>query len=370
MSLEVDIKKRFSSFQLDVTFEAKDETLGFLGASGCGKSLTMRCIAGIETPDEGRIVVNGQVFFDSERRINLKPQQRKTALLFQNYMLFPNLTVAENVGAGIGKDVARAERDDIVQRELKRFGLQGFDGRYPAQLSGGQQQRVALARMLAARPGILMLDEPFSALDAHLKGVLEQNLVSLFDAYDGTILYVSHDIDEALRFCDRIAVVEDGHIMEVGTGDDLVNRPQSLAGVKLSGCKNATPAVCAGKHLVRLPKWGVEASTAAEVPSDVTHLGVRAFFLERAEGPGRNCYRVRVDRVSDSRFDRTVLLGFVDRAEDEVPTVDADEDEMKYLHQHLFWRVDKLKTPAGLLPYEGEELWVRIPPDKVYLVSR
>ena len=188
------------------------------------------------------------------------------------------------------------DSDDIVQRELKRFGLQGFDGRYPAQLSGGQQQRVALARMLAARPGILMLDEPFSALDAHLKGVLEQNLVSLFDAYDGTILYVSHDIDEALRFCDRIAVVEDGHIMEVGTGDDLVNRPQSLAGVKLSGCKNATPAVCAGKHLVRLPKWGVEASTAAEVPSDVTHLGVRAFFLERAEGPGRNCYRGRVDR--------------------------------------------------------------------------
>ena len=246
----------------------------------------MRCIAGIETPDEGRIVVNGQVFFDSERRINLKPQQRKTALLFQNYMLFPNLTVAENVGAGIGKDVARAERDDIVQRELKRFGLQGFDGRYPAQLSGGQQQRVALARMLAARPGILMLDEPFSALDTRYLRV--QNLVSLFDAYDGTILYVSHDIDEALRFCDRIAVVEDGHIMEVGTGDDLVNRPQSLAGVKLSGCKNATPAVCAGKHLVRLPKWGVEASTAAEVPSDVTHLGVRAFFLERAEGPGRN----------------------------------------------------------------------------------
>ena len=135
--------------------------------------------------------------------------------------------------------------------------------------------------------------------------------------------------------------------MEVGTGDDLVNRPQSLAGVKLSGCKNATPAVCAGTSIcVRLPKWGVEASTAAEVPSDVTHLGVRAFFLERADGPGRNCYRVRVDRVSDSRFDRTVLLGFVDRAEDEVPTVDADEDEMKYLHQHLFWRVDKLEDPG------------------------
>ncbi len=370
MSLEVNIKKRFSSFTLDVAFEAGDETLGFLGASGCGKSLTMRCIAGIETPDEGRIVVNGQVFFDSARKVNLKPQQRKTALLFQSYMLFPNLTVAENVGAGIGRDVPKAERAAIVAAELKRFGLEGFDKRYPAQLSGGQQQRVALARMLAARPGILMLDEPFSALDSHLKSVLEQNLVSLFDAFHGTVLYVSHDIDEALRFCDRIAVVEAGRIMETGTGDDLVNNPQSLAGIKLSGCKNATPAERRGDHLVRLPKWGVEVATEAFVAEDVKHLGVRAFFLERADGPGENVYRVRVDRVSDSRFERTVLLGFLDRDETEVPTVERTEDEMKYLHQHLFWRIDKLSTPADRLPYEGEELWIRIPPDKVYLVSR
>lgn len=370
MSLEVNIKKAFSSFTLNVAFEAGDETLGFLGASGCGKSLTMRCIAGIETPDEGRIVVNGQVFFDSARKINLKPQERKTALLFQNYMLFPNLTVAENVGAGIGRDVAKSERATIVASELKRFGLEGFDKRYPAQLSGGQQQRVALARMLAARPAILMLDEPFSALDSHLKSVLEQNLVSLFDAYSGTVLYVSHDIDEALRFCDRIAVVEDGHIMEIGTGDDLVNRPQSVAGVKLSGCKNATPAEYAGEHRVRLPKWGVDAETSEVVPRDVVCLGVRAFFLERADGPGTNCYRVRVDRVSDSRFERTVLLGFLDRDETIAPTVERTDDEMKYLHQHLFWRVDKLAVPADKLPHEGEELWIRIPPDKVYLVSR
>lgn len=370
MSLEVSIKKRFSSFSLDVSFVAGDETLGFLGASGCGKSLTLRCIAGIETPDEGRIVVNDQVFYDSDLRINMKPQQRKTALLFQNYMLFPNQTVAENVGAGIGRSVSRGERADMVATELKRFGLESFGKRYPAQLSGGQQQRVALARMLAARPGILMLDEPFSALDAHLKGVLEQNLVSLFDATRGTVLYVSHDIDEALRFCDRIAVVENGRITEMGTGDDLVNRPQSLAGIKLSGCKNATSARWAGPHRVHLPKWGVEVDTVREVPRDVTHLGVRAFFLERAEGPGQNSYHVRVDRVSDSRFDRTVLLAFLDRAHDGMPPVAPDEDEMKYLHQHLFWRVDKLKTAPDELPNRGEELWVRIPPDKVYLVSR
>ena len=229
MSLSVAIRKGYGSFTLDVAFEAGDETLGFLGASGCGKSLTLRCIAGIETPDEGRIVVNDRVFFDSEARINLTPQQRKTALLFQNYMLFPNLTVAENIGAGIGREVGRDERARIISEELARFGLRGFGQRYPSQLSGGQQQRVALARMLAARPGILMLDEPFSALDAHLKGVLEQSLVSLFEAYGGTILYVSHDIDEALRFCDRIAVVEAGRIMEMGP-----RRPCSQASTRCS----------------------------------------------------------------------------------------------------------------------------------------
>ena len=374
MSLEVDIEKKFKGFHLQSQFTAGDETMGLLGASGCGKSLTMRSIAGIERPDAGKIVVNGTVFFDrapgKKARVDLTPQQRKTALLFQNYMLFPNLTVAQNVAAGISKDVSPADRDAMVQTELKRFGLSGFERRYPVQLSGGQQQRVALARMLAARPGILMLDEPFSALDAHLKSVLEQNLVSLFDAFRGTILYVSHDIDEALRFCDRIAVVEAGHIMEMGTGEDLVNRPQSQAGIKLSGCKNATPAERVGARRVWLPKWGVEVETAADVPEGVKCLGVRAFFLERADVPGRNGFRMRVDRVSDSRFERTVLLGFCDRSEKAAPAVERTEDEMKYLHQHLFWRVDKLKVDAADLPHEGEEVWIRIPDDKLYLVEK
>lgn len=381
MSLEVRIKKQFAGFTLDVDFTAENETLGFLGASGCGKSLTLRCIAGIERPDEGRIVVNGRVFFDSEAGVNLSPQERKTALLFQNYMLFPNLTVAENVAAGLGKELTKAKRDEVVASELKRFGLEGFDRRYPAQLSGGQQQRVALARMLAASPGILMLDEPFSALDAHLKGVLEQNLVSLFDAFDGTILYVSHDIDEALRFCDRIAVVEAGHIVEMGTGDDLVHRPRSSAGLKLSGCKNATPACKLDDHRIWLPKWGVSLSTAEKVPDNVACCGVRARYVESACGAGENCFRMRVDRVSDSRFERMLLLGFMDRDDREAPTVEANEDEMKYLHQHLFWRISRdgfapqdgegmREGVHSALPEIGDELWVRIPPERIYLVSR
>jgi len=369
MALEVRIKKRLASFALDVDFAADDETLGFLGASGCGKSLTLRCIAGIETPDEGRIVVDGTVFYDSRTGVNLTPQQRKTALLFQNYMLFPNLTVEQNVAAGIGRDTPRSERDALVAQELRRFGLEGFEGRYPAQLSGGQQQRVALARMLAARPRILMLDEPFSALDAHLKGVLEQNLVGLFDAFEGTILYVSHDIDEALRFCDRIAVVEAGRIVETSTGRDLVERPRSLAAVKLSGCKNATEVERVGERRVFAPKWGVELACADPVPPDVRAVGVRARYVERAQGPGENCHRMRVDRASDARFERTLLLAFLDRSEEARPTASSQDAEMTYLHQHLFWRVP-LGDPLCPPPAKGDELWIRIPPERLYVVTR
>lgn len=374
MSLSVSIKKSFPAFTLDVDIEAGNETIGWLGESGCGKSLTMRCIAGIETPDEGRIVVNGKTFFEREAgkrpTVNLSPQERKTALLFQNYMLFPNLTVAENVAAGIDRKLPKEERNAQVVAELKRFGLDGFGKRYPSQLSGGQQQRVALARMLAAKPDILMLDEPFSALDAHLKGALEQNLAGLFETFHGTILYVSHDIDEALRFCDRIAVIEKGHVMEVSTGNNLVNNPQSAASIRLSGCKNTTPAHQIDDHRVLLPAWGIEVETNKLAPENLTYMGVRAFFLERAEEPGRNTYRVRVVRTSDSRFDRSVLLEFLDCTPGSDPVVEQTENEMKYLEQHLFWRVDKLKVPGEKLPVKDEVLLIRIPSDKVYLVSK
>lgn len=374
MSLSVSIKKSFPAFTLDVDIEAGNETIGWLGESGCGKSLTMRCIAGIETPDEGKIVVNGKTFFEREAgkrpTVNLSPQERKTALLFQNYMLFPNLTVAENVAAGIDRKLPKEERNAQVDAELKRFGLDGFGKRYPSQLSGGQQQRIALARMLAAKPDILMLDEPFSALDAHLKGVLEQNLAGLFETFHGTILYVSHDIDEALRFCDRIAVIEKGHVMEVSTGNNLVNNPQSAASIRLSGCKNTTPAHQVDVHRIFLPAWGIEVETDKPAPENLTYMGVRAFFLERAEEPGRNTYRVRVVRTSDSRFDRSVLLEFLDRTPGSDPVVEQTENEMKYLEQHLFWRVDKLKVPEEKLPVKDEVLLIRIPSDKVYLVSK
>ncbi len=369
MSLEVRIKKHFPAFTLDVDIAAGSETLGFLGASGCGKSLTMRCIAGIETPDEGRIVVNDRVFFDSEKKVNLTPQQRKTALLFQSYMLFPNLTVEQNVAAGIGKNTSKAERDRIVQKELTRFGLEGFGKRYPAQMSGGQQQRVALARMLAASPGILMLDEPFSALDSHLKGVLEQNLANLFDAFEGTILYVSHDIDEAIRFCDRIAVVESGKILEVDTCDELVNDPHSGAAIRLSGCKNCHKAEYVDDHTFFVPIWGVRIHSSRVVPKDLKFIGIRAFYVPEVDGPGANNFHMHVARVSDSRFERTAMLSFKD-GHSAVASGEDALDEMLQLKEQFYWRVSKKEVAGVRLPVAGDDLWVHIPEDKIYLVTQ
>ena len=224
MSLSVDIRKDFGSFTLDVAFEAGDETLGFLGASGCGKSLTLRCIAGIETPDEGRIVVNGRVFFDAAAGVNLTPQERKTALLFQNYMLFPNLTVADNIGAGIGREVPREERARIISEELERFGLRGFGQRYPAQLSGGQQQRLCIARALAVQPEVLLLDESTSALDPISTAKIEDLVTELASKY--TVIMVTHNMLQAIRVSTKTAFFLLGEMVEAGDTDALFTHPK------------------------------------------------------------------------------------------------------------------------------------------------
>ena len=366
MSLHVDIKKKLASFDLEVSLDAEAETIGFLGESGCGKSMTMRCIAGIETPDEGVITVNGKTYFDSSAKINLKTQERKTALLFQNYMLFPHMTVGANILSGVDRNLSSAEKDRILEEQLEHFSLTGLDKRYPLQLSGGQQQRVALARMMAAKPGILMLDEPFSALDAHLKGLLEQNLVSLFDEFDGSILYVSHDIDEAIRFCDRICVVEEGHIMEIATGRELVHSPQSIAGIKLSGCKNAHTAEKRGEHKIFVPAWGVELETEQVVPDDIKAFGIRSFYLEQVDGPGPNVYEMRVDRASDSRFERTLLLDFCRKEREGAGT----SDQMDDLREHVYRFIDLMEVPEEKWPNKGDHIFMRFPPDKFYLVSK
>ena len=193
MSINVDIEKKLGSFHLKVKFEAGNETLALLGASGCGKSMTLKCIAGIEKPDRGRIVVDDVVLFDSESNINLPPQQRQTGLMFQNYALFPTMNVVQNIGAGLG--VSDEDKSARISDMIERFHLQGLEKHLPGQLSGGQQQRVALARIMAYRPDIILLDEPFSALDAATKAQIIENLMPLLRKR--TVILVTHNREEA-----------------------------------------------------------------------------------------------------------------------------------------------------------------------------
>ena len=200
MSLEVNIEKKLDGFTLRAAFSAGNTPTALLGASGCGKSMTLRCIAGIVKPDKGRIVLDGRVLFDSEQHIDLPPQQRGAGLLFQNYALFPNMTVEQNILCGLKAEKDRAARQVRCAELLRAMRLEPLAKRYPAQLSGGQQQRTALARILAGRPRILMLDEPFSALDSYLREAVESEVGSLLAGFDGTALLVTHNRDEARKW--------------------------------------------------------------------------------------------------------------------------------------------------------------------------
>ena len=189
-------QKAISRFPLDVEFQTEEEIFGVLGESGCGKSLTLKCIAGIERPDQGRIVLNGRELFDSKKGINLPARERKVGYLFQEYALFPNMTVEENIAIGIKKE-GREEKED--SRLYPEILLEGLEKKHPSSLSGGQKQRVAIARMLAAEPELILLDEPFSAVDSYLKWKLEQMLLEWLEEVQVTTLLVSHNRDEVYR---------------------------------------------------------------------------------------------------------------------------------------------------------------------------
>lgn len=306
MALLVDIKKNFGRFQLNVSFEAESGIItGLLGASGCGKSVTLKCIAGIETPDEGKIVLDGRVLFDSAKRIDLSPQKRQVGYLFQNYALFPNMTVAQNIAAGVRE---RNRREETVARLVRSLYLEGNEGKYPRQISGGQQQRAALARILASEPEVLMLDEPFSALDSYLKWQVELELTDLLAQFNGPVLYVTHDRDEVHRNCKQVCVLDQGRSQPLQPVHQLFENPSTLSACLLSGCKNFSRARPLKDGRLEAVDWGVELDCAAPLPEGLAYVGARAHYLRPADGPGPNRIECQVERVVDEVFSTVVML--------------------------------------------------------------
>ena len=251
MSLYVDIEKRLGAFRLQSKFEVADETLALLGASGCGKSVTLKCIAGIVTPDRGRIVLNGRVLFDSEKRTDLTPQQRRVGYLFQQYALFPNMTVEQNILCGI-RAGSRSEKRALAAEKIRMFRLESLEKKHPAQLSGGQQQRVAIARALATSPKILLCDEATSALDPTTTRSILALLKEINRTLGITIIVITHEMAVIEEICQRVAIIDSSRIAEVGAVDDVFTRPQSAMAKQLIYPDGKRRALATGKRYCRI----------------------------------------------------------------------------------------------------------------------
>jgi molybdate transport system ATP-binding protein len=374
MGIRFTIRKKLSrAFTLEAECVTDGGTLGILGPSGAGKSMTLKCIAGLETPDEGVIIAGGRVLFDSAAKINLKAQERRAGYLFQHYALFPRMTAAQNIGAalriqwggegGVNNNwgggllhtlkTAHRLKKEKTEALIKQFALCGHEHKYPRELSGGQQQRCALARLMAASPALLLLDEPFSALDAELRGRMQNETLRLLKTFTDAVL-VTHSRDEAYTLSDRLVVMDEGRIIRVDTPKELFARPETERAAVLTGCKNISPVTRKGSHEVYAVDWGITLRTAEAVGDDITHIGIRAHdFIAPpldtgADGglDGKNRISINVNLCIDEPFEETVLFTAKNAAS----------------CAELCWK--RSRTSAGLLP---KTLYV--PPERILLLK-
>jgi molybdate transport system ATP-binding protein len=330
MELFVDIKKKLPGFTLNVSLAAGRDTMGLLGASGSGKSMTLRCIAGIDRPDKGRIILNGRVLFDSGKGINLPSRQRRVGYLFQNYALFPNMTVEENIGFALDR-LPKEKRRFVVRQKIEMIKLQGLEKRYPSQLSGGQQQRVALARAMAIEPEALLLDEPFSALDEHLRSLMTKQLIDTLADYEGVTLFVTHNMEEAYRMCRELVVLKGGNVEACGEKEAIFQKPPTVATARLTGCKNFSAATrLSGKQLYA-DDWGIGLSVKEPLKEGLGYVGIRANYIRAAsEADAENVFDCWPVFTSETPFRVTVYLS-------------VGKERANGKDYHLQWEVSKDK---------------------------
>lgn len=366
--LTAHIQKALKEYQLTISFSVKNGCLGILGPSGCGKSMTLKSIAGITDPDFGRICLQKaqedgtcleQVFFDSKKRISLPPRKRKVGYLFQNYALFPNMTVEENIMAGVvnrdrKKEDTCKNKKKRAQEMMERFRLKGLENRYPGQLSGGQQQRAALARLLAYEPQVLLLDEPFSAMDAYLKEELRMELANLLESCRKPAVMVTHDRDEAYQLCSHLLLMSRGTVLASGETRELFQNPVTCQAARITGCKNISRIRPVGPYQVLAMDWGgLKLTTKKPVTEEIGAIGIRAHDFtalsgqEAEELSGRedaNLIPVRNPRISEMPFEWYITL----------------ENGLWWKREKTIYCHDKMKVVPP---------WLRVDPEAILLLK-
>ncbi len=354
MDLFVDIKKKLPGFTLNVKLDADNDATALLGASGSGKSMTLRCIAGLETPDSGQIALNGKFLYNSAKKINLSSRKRRIGFLFQNYALFPHMTVEQNIGFGL-KGCTKNEQSRRVREMIGMIRLEGLEKRYIYHLSGGQQQRVALARALAVEPEALLLDEPFSALDEYLRNQMVKQLIETLSIYKGATVFVTHNMEEAYRICSKILVLSEGKRTAYGSRSDIFSRPPNLAAARLTGCKNISRVRKLSQNTVEASEWGCCKLTVKNDCPDITHLGIRAHYISLAkESDETNVLECRPAFTNESPFKMTVYLI-------------VGEQPLNDGNYHLQWEMEKeswYKLKEKPLPWK-----ICLSPEKLILIN-
>jgi molybdate transport system ATP-binding protein len=349
MALNVNIKKKFKNFMLDVSFESDNEIIGILGSSGSGKSLTLKCISGLEKPDEGIIKLNDKILFDSSKSINLHPRDRKVGFLFQNYALFPHMTVEDNIAFGINY-LPEKKRMDKVYEYLKRIRLDDMGKRYPRQLSGGQQQRVAIARAMVMEPDIFLLDEPFSALDQHLRYQMELQVKEILSDFKGTSIFVSHDIDETYRISDRILVYGQGTISSNGLKDEIFSNPNTVESAKITGFKNIKEISKKHENVYEIKGLGI-CVEISQKKIGAKYMGIRSHHIKWVKNREENLintFKCKIVQKTESPFEVDLTISF-----------ENGEDTLR-------WQISK-EIWEDILAYEGD-LYVEIPHEKIILI--
>jgi molybdate transport system ATP-binding protein/molybdate transport system permease protein len=359
MPLEVHVEKKLAAFTLSVRFAIGDAPLSVLGASGAGKTMLLRTIAGLERPDHGRIVLNGQTLFDSEAGVDIPARDRRIGMLFQGYALFPHKTVATNVAFGLAglKPTERAAR---IDRFTSRTNIDLLANRNVRTLSGGEQQRVALARALATEPQALLLDEPLSALDTHLRSQMQALLEETFFESPRPTLLVTHNVEEAYRMSAEMLVLLHGRVAAFGRKREVFERPASMEVALLTGCKNMSRVRVEADGTVNALDWDVRLRFPELPDAEAKFIGIRAHHLvfdalTQSEAQGAaNVVQCWLAHVSEGPFRSTVFLRTRELEQA------ADEIELQAELTREEWaRLSGQRQPWG----------VRLAPEKLFLMK-